>query len=169
MIKELFLACALALPSTFSNEPLTLGDINTVRILARFYRIPPVFAEKKRLLMIGGPEAWLDSFRGVGLESWRITPHPQGRYDIISSVFDQPIAYNSMVVIISLISGPTNLWGSMGLLSQCLHALKPYGYFLFNTRKMPNVERFLLRLGYSSLPFKWHGLSIYSKIMRAGA
>lgn len=157
---------ALALPSIeFKHPELTIADVRVIHMITRlkedpFYRTR---SAGKKMIMIGVPEQWLLSFQSMGFQAWRITYVPTHSRDIMASVLQQPIARESVHVVVYGGDTGYSAWGAMRILSQSIFGLMQDGYIVFTEKRCRQWGTYLEQLGFDRLPFRWHEMNIWHK------
>ena len=168
-LKGIFLAAALALPSSeFSHPHLSLSDVKVIHFITRLSKDPfyKTRSSGKRMILIGLPDQWLEGMSAVGFLVWRIQRVHSHKYDIEASVLEQPIKRESVHVVIYGDGHGHSAWGAMMILRQSLFGLIRGGYFIFNPIQCFRWTSYLEQWGYIRLPFRWHEMDIWQKSER---
>lgn len=173
MIAELFLVCALAVPSTQIRDSLNtsdvkvvqilLSDVQTIKVLLKaagkeaHYQLP----KKRIILLIGGLPDLINPLLVTAEQVWRLTIFDETVRDIVGSFFNQPFRRASASMVIFRMYAPANRWGSMRALVESIYAVAPGGYFLFDPVKCVEFVKHMDRYGFEKLPIRWKGHLIY--------
>lgn len=163
MLKELFLAVALSVPSSFTGGHY---DPAIFRMLASFYdRGPygdlPDSANQKhslgRMVVVSDRFDYVDCFRRVGLQAWQLSPFSgTSEWSIQGDLWESPIRCGAIHLAwhVEPIRCVTELL-------QVMWMVRELGFMIV---KLPEGGHSLVkRAGFEKLPFTWMDYEIWRR------
>lgn len=156
-MKEIFLIAALALPASgsswFGSERGAVGHDPKVQVYNMLMQhINLNFDGSKRALVIGLHIRLAHELRGIGLQSWTLSPRVHVKSNIEGSEATMPIRENTMALVINVKPEPQDAWLSMRIFQNMIRLVKPWG-FLVIREENNRWAHWLPKWQFNLLPF----------------
>lgn len=137
-------------------------DVRVFHLLQNFTKYPDFNGlPNKKVLIIGGDQDIVLSFRNEGFEAFRQTFDPKTPFDFIAFPPQIPIGNDVFAVVLFMLPSPGSPWETMKWLHEVLRILAPRGYIAFYHAKTNYFKHFLEVMHYARLPFRWYEMLIY--------
>ena len=176
-MKALFLACALALPSSFfTKPPLNRDDLEVFKFLMQ--ENP---RDGDRILIIGYIDGWIQQLRNEGWLAHGVTTRDVYKAYWLKVKDYHTLPFRAAFFKVIMIMEPTDrgmlfemdrLLVPQGFVGIDLHAKSPYYWYKTNwsiSTTYPTYEAFLNYLKYKRIGMVFHGIPIWRKQVDEGA
>lgn len=153
MIAEIFLACALAVPSMTTVHPIAEEQTSFLSSLLNttYGNNWREDRERSRVLFYGNVPMWISSARRSFDRIYAMAPIQKGAIDIVGLPTGIPISAGAINVLVYLSSIPIDKWATMKYASEINRVLRDRGVIVFYERVAPSLKLTLSHLGYTEL------------------